>query len=158
MYNHISRGQLKYHLSELKKLQCNETNQGTHYISKLLRLKYSKRTHRILSEKNNDERIQENLWKYCNEIFEDENKETCTNFFRVHLKADSGMRNVEIPQWMKKFDGPTEHFNIAAPYREVSNIIKKMKPGSSACPFETSFPGSSLLWRKDPGRSWSRDP
>lgn len=75
-------------------------------------------THRILSEKTQDERIQENFWKHCKEIFEDENttlpnfdKETCTNFFHVHLKANSGIENVEIPQWMKKFDGPAEHFN-----------------------------------------------
>ncbi|CAB4019443.1 Hypothetical predicted protein, partial [Paramuricea clavata] len=143
-YNHLSRRQLKYHLSELKKLQCNEATQEIRYISKLLRVKYSKRTHRILSEKTHDERIQENFWKYCKEIFEDENtilpdfdKETCTSFFRVHLKANSGKGNVEIPQWMKKFDRPTKHFNIAAPsYREVTNIIKKMKPGSSACPFD----------------------
>ena len=143
-YNHLSRRQLKYHLSELKKLQCNEATQEIRYISKLLRVKYSKRTHRMLSEKTHDERIQENFWKYCKEIFEDENttlpdfdKETCTNFFRVHLKANSGKGNVEIPHWIKKFDGPTEHFNIAAPSsREVSNIIKKMKPGSSACPFD----------------------
>ena len=72
-YNHLSRRQLKYHLSELKKLQCNEATQEIRYISKLLRVKYSKRTHRMLSEKTHDERIQENFWKYWKEIFEDEN-------------------------------------------------------------------------------------
>jgi hypothetical protein len=66
----------------------------------------------------------------------DFDKETCTNFFHVHLKANSRIENVEIPQ-MKNFDGPAEHSNIAAPsYREVLNIIKKMNPGSSACPFD----------------------
>ena len=34
---------------------------------------YRQRTPRILSEKSNDERINENVWEYCKEIFEDEN-------------------------------------------------------------------------------------
>ena len=91
-YNHLSRRQLRYHLNEQKNLHCDETANETRFISKLLRLKYSKRTYRILSVKNYDERIQENFWKYCKKIFEDENtvlpdfdEQTCTNFFRSQL-------------------------------------------------------------------------
>ena len=70
--NHLSRRQLKYYLNELKSLQNDNVSNEIRYISKLLRLKYSKRTHRILSEKTHDQRIKGNFWQYCKEIFEDE--------------------------------------------------------------------------------------
>lgn len=46
--------------------------------------------------------------------------------------------NFETSQWMKKLlDEPTHFFNTSAPsYQEISNIIKKMNSGSSACPFD----------------------
>jgi hypothetical protein len=73
-YNHLSRRQLKYHLNlinELKSLQCDTLTSEIQYVSKLMRLKYSKRTHALLSEISHDIRIQENFWAYCKEIFED---------------------------------------------------------------------------------------
>jgi hypothetical protein len=57
-YNYLSRRQLKYHLNELKSLQCDTLASDIQYVSKLLRLKYSKRTHALLSEKSHDIRIQ----------------------------------------------------------------------------------------------------
>ena len=38
---------------------------------------------------------------------------------------------------MKKLDQPNYSFDITAPtYSEISKIIRKMKSGSSACPFD----------------------
>lgn len=38
---------------------------------------------------------------------------------------------------MKKLDEPSNPFNISPPsYQEISNIIKRMKSGSSACPYD----------------------
>ena len=69
-YNHLSRRQLKYHLNELKSLQCDTLTSEIQYVSKLLRLKYSKRTHALLSEKSHDIRIQENFWAYMSHCWD----------------------------------------------------------------------------------------
>ena len=141
-YNHLSRRQLKYHLNELKSLQCDTLTSEIQYVSKLLRLKYSKRTHALLSEKSHDIRIQENFWAYCREIFEDGDivlpdfdEKTCYNFFSSWLKPTYPNQTFDIPIWMKKLDQPNYSFDITAPtYSEISKIIRKMKSGS--CPFD----------------------
>ena len=143
-YNHLSRRQLKYHHNELKSLQCDTLTSEIQYVSKLLRLKYSKTTHALLSEKSHDIRIQEHFWAYCKEIFEDGDivlpdfdEKTCYNFFSSWLKPTYPNQTFDIPIWMKKLDQPNYSFDITAPtYSEISRIIRKMKSGSSPRPFD----------------------
>ena len=42
--------------------------------------------------------------------------------------------------------------------KEIGDVKLGKKDHLKATTKSTSFTGSSLLWRKDPGRSWSRDP
>ena len=106
------------------------------FISKLLRLKYSKKTHRLLTEDTHDNRIERNFWKYCKEVFEDKetvlhefDETTCSDFFRTLLRAKQANRNFDIPSWMKRLTEPDEEFDTSAPtYSEIASIIKRMNP------------------------------
>ena len=101
-------------------------------MSKLLRLKYSKRTHALLSEKSHDIRIQDNVWACCQEIFEDGDillpdfeEKTCNHFFSSWLKPTYPNQTFDIPIWMKKLDQPNFSFDITTPtYSEISRIIR----------------------------------
>ena len=89
-------------------------------------------------------RVRFDFWKYCKEIFENDNttlpsfdKDACFDFFRAQYKANNRSRDFNIPSWMSVLKDPIQSFNTSAPsYQEISNIIRKMKVGSSACPFD----------------------
>ena len=76
-----------------------------------------------------------------------------------------GIKSVYISTNMNKFGGlgaydPAGHEEYFA---AISGVIR-YKPnatgqlGDISRSSTTSFPGSSLFWRKDPGQGWSRDP
>ena len=143
-YNHLSRRLLKKQLRHLKSLQNAELSTEIRYISKLLRFRYSKRTHILLNVNEHDKRMTQTFWKYCKEIFEDDettlpdfDEKTCADFFRAHLKPNTIDANFEFPIWMKRLHTPCQSFNVSTPsYSEITKIIKRMKSSSSACPFD----------------------
>ena len=143
-YNHLSCRLLKKQLRHLKSLENAELSTEIRYISKLLRFKYSKRTHVLLNVNEHDERMTQKFWKYCKEIFEDDettlpdfDEKTCADFLKAHLKPNTIDANFEFPIWMKRLHTPCQSFNVSAPsYSEITKIIKRMKSSSSACPFD----------------------
>ena len=85
-YNHLSRRLLKKQLRHLKSLQNAELSTEIRYISKLLRLKCSKRTHVLLNVNEHDERMTQKFWKYCKEIFEDDETILCPILMKKHVQ------------------------------------------------------------------------
>ena len=145
-YNHLSRRQLKKVLKQLKNDVTPTSLDRVKYISKLIRLKYSKKTRRFLNaDPTHNDRIEKNFWQYCRDVFENDERilpkfdeDTCREYFKNTLKKSStNQRSFNLPSWMKELPENTTDFNMLAPsYQELTKIIKKMKSSGSACPFD----------------------
>ena len=68
----LSRRQLKKLLKSLKTTGLEDDLPKIRAISKLLRVKYSKKGFQYRNELSHDTKIEKHFWKYCKEIFEDE--------------------------------------------------------------------------------------
>lgn len=100
------------------------------YVSKLIRVKYGRKSNKLRTEMRHDERIAKDFWKYCKEIFESEDKfllvfdETmCSKHFIKSLKKDNCSRDYSSPLWMKILHKPTS----------LSQNFHKMRSSGSAC-------------------------
>ena len=107
-YDSGTKSKLKKNLSDLKK--SYETNQNDillneiKYVSKVLREKFSKRSNSFESFDHN-KRSEENLWKYCKDIFENESKiqpefseDECHSYFRNSLKTKNRHKKFTYPR------------------------------------------------------------
>ena len=46
-------------------------------------------------------------------------------------------KTYELPSWMKKLENPTAECNVSAPsYKEITNIIKRLRSAASPCPYD----------------------
>ena len=53
------------------------------------------------------------------------------------LSAINPKKAFYIPSWIPKFTAPKTPFNLDPPtYREITNVIRKMKPSGSPCPLD----------------------
>ena len=73
-YNHLSRRQLKKILKELKSNTDADNSTRIRYVSKLIRIKYSKKRSILRTEMINDEKVEKDFWKFCKKVFERENQ------------------------------------------------------------------------------------
>ena len=44
------------------------------YVSKLIRIKYTKKSSKLRTEMTNDDKIEKDFWKFCKDAFEIENQ------------------------------------------------------------------------------------
>ena len=84
------------------------------------------------------------VWKYCENTFvpqgdvikPDFSEDTCYKYFQKSL-SKSSRRNFTIPSRLRPADLPTNEFNLEKPtYREITNVIRKMKSSASPCPLD----------------------
>ena len=143
-YNHLSQLELKKILKELKSNTDADYSTSIRCVSKLIRIKYSRKGSRLRTEMTNDEKVEKDFWKFCKEVFESENQilpvfdeKTCTDYFIKPLKKNKHLRDFSPSSWMKSLDEPDSSFDTTPPsYREISKIFHKMKSSCSACPFD----------------------
>ena len=103
------------------------------YVSKLIRVKYGRKSNKLRTDMRHDERIEKDFWKYCKEIFESEDKflpdfdETiCYKHFIKALKKDNCSGDYSSPLWMKILHKSTSLFDL-------SQNFHKMRSSGSAC-------------------------
>ena len=126
------------HENTLREIKC---------VSKLLR---SKVDHGIASDNpridtvDHNSLIKKSFWKYANEFIEKPreklpsfNMHRCFSHFYQTFKALCPNRVFLIPDWIPRLATPAIQFNISPPtYREIANIIRKMKTSGSPCPLD----------------------
>ena len=58
------------------------------------------------------------------------------NNFKKSL-SKSSRHDINTPSWLKPLDLPTNEFNLeTTTYREITNVIRKMKSSASPCPLD----------------------
>ena len=142
-YGDYSRKRLKKILRSIKEKDDVSFLPEIKFISKLLRAKYSKTTYRLKNCVDHNEKISQNLWRYCQDVFEPNDKvepkfteHQCYEYFTNALKKTSH-KCVSFPSWMKILGSPTKEFDLTSPsYKEITKIVRKMKSGASACPLD----------------------
>ena len=93
---------------------------------------------------NHDNYIGRNFWDYVKNIL---NKNTsllptfsmieCLTYFKRTLSAINTHKLFCIPSWIPKLSEPVINFDLEPPtYRQVTNIIRRMKACASPCPLD----------------------
>ena len=93
---------------------------------------------------NHDNYISRNFWGYVKKIM---NKNTCLlpcfpmseclNYFKKTLCSINPNKLFHIPSWIPKLSDPIVNFDLQPPtYRQVTNIIRRMKASGSPCPLD----------------------
>ena len=93
---------------------------------------------------NHDNYISRNFWGYVKNIL---NKNTCLlpcfpmseclNYFKKTLCSINPNKLFHIPSWIPKLSDPIVNFDLQPPtYRQVTNIIRRMKASGSPCPLD----------------------
>ena len=87
-------------------------------------------------------RIEKDFWKYCKEIFENQekvlnsfDKTICYEHFIKALKKNKHERDYSPPSWIKILDEPTSLFDLS-PRIYRAKLSTKMKSSGSTCPFD----------------------
>ena len=61
-------------MKEFKSNTDADNSTRIRYVSKLIRIKYTKKSSKLRTEMTNDEKIEKDLWKFCKDVFESENQ------------------------------------------------------------------------------------
>ena len=93
---------------------------------------------------NHDNLIGKNFWGYVKNILKPSNSllpsftmSICVSYFKDTLNSINPNKLFHIPSWIPKLSDPTVHFDLEPPaYRQVTNIIRKMKASGSPCPLD----------------------
>ena len=95
-------------------------------VSKLIRIKYSKKGSKLRTEMTNDEKIEKDFWKFCKEVFKSENlvlpafdEKTCSDYFVKSSKKNKYLRDFFPSSWMKSLDEPD------LPFDTTPQVIEK---------------------------------
>ena len=89
--------------------------------------------------------VERNLfWKYCKNTCESEAKvqptfdsNTCSNYFKEALCSKNKSRTFVFPEWMTHQQLPHNEFEMSPlRYDEVARAVKRMRSGTSPCPFD----------------------
>ena len=140
-YRNFSKIKLKSILKSLKRSNETENHREIRFVSKLLRSKITgdhSAGHESLSI-DHDHEIEKNFWQYvkrqikrASEMLPTFSKETCFTYFKTLFQKTRSVCTFEKPNWMPSYDEPKKVFNIQAPtYKEINNIIYKMKTASA---------------------------
>ena len=93
---------------------------------------------------NHDNLIGKNFWGYVKNVM---NKSTsllpsftmssCVCYFKATLSSMNPNKVFHIPSWIPKLSDPTVNFHVEPPtYRQVTNIIRRLKASGSPCPLD----------------------
>ena len=93
---------------------------------------------------DHDNLIGKNFWGYVKNILKQSNSllpsftmSICVSYFKDTLNSINPNKLFHIPSWIPKLSDPTVHFDLEpATYRQVTNIIRKMKASGSPCPLD----------------------
>ena len=93
---------------------------------------------------NHDNLIGKNFWGFVKNILKQSNSllpsftmSICVSYFKDTLNSINPNKLFHIPSWIPKLSDPTVHFDLEPPtYRQVTNIIRKMKASGSPCPLD----------------------
>ena len=93
---------------------------------------------------NHDNLIGKNFWGYVKNIMHKSNSllptftmSSCVSYFKDTLNSINPNKLFHIPSWIPKLSDPTVHFDLEPPtYRQVTNIIRRMKASGSPCPLD----------------------
>ena len=138
---------LKKGLKQLK--LSNADPHGINYVARTLRDKLRNACQINTTQNqnktfNHDNYISRNFWGYVKNIL---NKNTCLlpcfpmseclNCFKKTLCSINPNKLFHIPSWIPKLSDPIVNFDLQPPtYRQVTNIIRRMKASGSPCPLD----------------------
>ena len=120
------------------------------YVSRLVRNKLKSNTtndnmHNSTNESfNHDKYFERNFWGYvkkvinCSEsILPAFNMDDCLKYFKTVLTKVNPNKIFQIPSWIPMLHDPIIEFDLEPPtYRQITNIIRKMKTSGSPCPLD----------------------
>ena len=120
------------------------------YVSRLVRNKLKSNTtndnmHNSTNESfNHDKHFERNFWGYvkkvinCSEsILPAFNMDDCLKYFKTVLTKVNPNKIFQIPSWIPMLHDPIIEFDLEPPtYRQITNIIRKMKTSGSPCPLD----------------------
>ena len=93
---------------------------------------------------DHDKYIQKNFWSYVKNILNNNdsvlpsfNLNQCLEYFTKTLTAIYPNKLFHIPSWIPKLADPVIQFDLQPPtYRQVTNIIRRMKASGCPCPLD----------------------
>ena len=93
---------------------------------------------------DHDKYIQKNFWSYVKNILNNNdsvlpsfNLNQCLEYLTKTLTAIYPNKLSHIPSWIPKLADPVIQFDLQPPtYRQVTNIIRRMKASGCPCPFD----------------------
>ena len=149
-YASYSKNRLKKALKTLKNDEKSDLSELT-YVSRLLRSKLLKGEKSYQPNLNHSYKIRENIWSYCEEIFQSEpvvqpsfDRSTCFSYFKNSLKCKNKTRNFQLPSWIVSMEPPSVEFDHSPiQYVEIAKAMKRME--SCASPLSYQYTGVQKL-------------
>ena len=149
-YKDMNKNLLKKALKKLKSDSTAAIHESklreVRYVSKLLRSKvdHGLRENPRIDSVDHNSLIKKSFWKYAKEFIDKPreklpsfNKHRCFMHFYQIFRAHFPNRSFLIPDWIPQLTTSTIEFNTSPPtYREITNIIRKMKTSGSQCPLD----------------------
>ena len=113
---------------------------------------------------DHDNLIGKNFWGYVKTFFKKNtsslpsfNLAQCTSYFAKTFSAISPNKTFNIPSSIPKFASPQTPFKLDPPtYKEITNVIRKMKLSGSPCPLDQICPYLRSYLTEIIHAAWSR--
>jgi hypothetical protein len=101
-------------------------------------------SHSNSQTRNHDKYIQKSFWGYIKNVLNRKdtvlpsfNMTQCFSYFTKTLAAIHPNKLFTIPSWIPALSDPEVQFDLDPPsYRQVTNIIRRMKASGSPCPLD----------------------
>ena len=150
-YKEFSKQMLKNALKKLKSKATptspKEITREIKFVSKLLRRKANGNdldVNNKIDTTDHSAMIKRSFWDYAKkfiekprEILPSFDRSKCFSHFVKTFRAFIPDKIFRIPNWIPKLSQPSIPFNLTAPsYREITNIIRRMKTSGSPCPLD----------------------
>ena len=150
-YKNFSKQLLKNTLKKLKSYATptspEEMIREIKFVSKLLRRKANLSDLDVCSKidtTGHSAMIKRSFWDYAKQFIEKPReilpsfgRSKCFSHFVNTFRAIVPDKIFRIPNWIPKLSQPSIPFNLSAPsYREITNIIRRMKTSGSPCPLD----------------------
>ena len=93
---------------------------------------------------DHDKYVQKNFWSYVKNILNNKDSvlpsfslNQCLEYFTKTLTAIHPNKLFHIPSWIPKLSDPVIQFDLQPPtYRQITNIIRRMKASGCPCPLD----------------------
>ena len=93
---------------------------------------------------NHDKYFERNFWGYVKKVINCSdsilptfNMDDCLKYFKTVLTKVNPNKIFQIPSWIPMLHDPITEFDLEPPtYRQITNIIRKMKTSGSPCPLD----------------------